>query len=432
MGGPCSAELAPAGYNTPMRIDRAARQAPRRPQRGPGRVEGAQRRARPKPEAVQVPPEASAKQAGLRYVTDEGPGIRRRRAGKGFSYVGADGRPLRDKAEVARIAGLRIPPAWTGVWICPSPDGHLQATGRDARGRKQYRYHARFREARDETKYHRMLAFGAALPALRRRVDEDLALPGLPREKVLAAVVRLLERTLIRVGNDEYARTNASYGLTTLRDEHVEINGGAMHFTFRGKSGIEHTVDVRDPRLARIVKRCQDIPGEELFQYLDPDGKKHVLHSGEVNDYLRAVTGQEFTAKDFRTWAGTMLAAQELSALGPAPSVTRTKKNLLQAIDRVAARLGNTRAVCRRCYIHPAIFDAYMEGVLVGLSAPEALPERYRDVDPHEAAVMILIEARLEIVTPTLEATLRASLRAVRQKPARAPARRPVRSSAKR
>lgn len=411
-----------------MTMDRTARLVRRRAQRRPARVEAEPRGGRPTPPCpcVRVPPEASAAQAGLRYVTDEGPGIRRRRAGKGFVYLTPAGAPVRDRAELARIAALRIPPAWTAVWICPAHDGHIQATGRDARGRKQYRYHARFREVRDETKYHRVLAFGAALPALRRRVDEDLARPGLPREKVLATVVRLLERTLIRVGNDEYARANASYGLTTMRDEHVQVTGEAVHFSFRGKSGREHTVDLRDRRLARIVKCCQDLPGEELFQYLDRDGQKHAIHSGDVNEYLRAATGQELTAKDFRTWAGTMLAAEELAALGQPPSATHAKRHILRAIDSVAARLGNTRTVCRRCYIHPVILDAYAAGILPGSPPPEPLPERYREVTPHEAAVMLLIEARLEVTPPSIEVQLRASLRVRRREPARAPTRAPA------
>jgi len=391
---------------------------------------------------VQVLPVVSAEAAGLRYVNDAAPGIRRMRAGKGFYFIHPDGKPLRDREEVARIQRLGIPPAWTDVWICPFADGHIQATGRDARGRKQYRYHQRFREVRDETKYHRLLAFAEALPALRRRVDEDMARPGLPREKVLATVVRLLEQTFIRIGNDEYARTNSSFGLTTLRDEHVEVHGQALRFSFRGKAGKDHTVDIRDARLARIVKRCQDLPGEELFQYIDEDGQQKTIHSNDVNDYLREITGQPFTAKDFRTWAGTVLAAQELKALGPAGTQRQAKSNIVRAVDTVAARLGNTRAVCKRCYIHPILFDAYVEGSLApqpeaesGAEVVDALasadPEAAESalvttLPPHEAWVVRFLEVRIAAMAsrPSLEDQLRGSLevsvRAVKATVARA------------
>jgi DNA topoisomerase I len=343
-------------------------------------------------------PEHSAQAAGLRHVSDSGPGIRRRRAGRGFSYVGPDGRPVRDRETLERIRRLAIPPAYRDVWICPDPRGHLQATGRDARGRKQYRYHPAWREARDETKFGRMLAFAEALPGIRARVDADLRRQGLPREKVLAAVVSLLERTCIRVGNDEYARSNRSFGLTTLRDRHVEISGSSLRFEFRGKSGKLHSVDLDDRRLARIVQHCQSIPGEELFQYLDEHGDRQTLDSGDVNAYLREISGEDFTAKDFRTWAGTMLAAAALTELGPGDSAKLRRANILSAIDQVAGQLNNTRAVCRKYYVHPAILDSYEDGRLlaalrgVEISANGSGP----GLSPTERTVMRLIQRRLE------------------------------------
>jgi DNA topoisomerase-1 len=309
-------------------------------------------------------PQGSAQAAGLRYVSDATPGIRRRRAGRGFSYVDPEGRTVRDKATLARIRSLAIPPAYTDVWICPLPNGHIQATGRDARGRKQYRYHPKWREVRDETKFGRMLAFSAALPRLRRGVEEDLAKPGLPKEKVLATVVRLLECTGIRVGNDEYAKNNRSFGLTTLQDRHVEISGASLRFEFRGKSGKTHRVSLNDRRLARIVARCQAVPGADLFQYLDDEGNRVAIGSGDVNDYLRKLTGEEFTAKDFRTWTGTLQAVAALEEVGPAPSEREAKSAILVAIDRVADQLNNTRAVCRKYYVHPAVLETYQAGTL--------------------------------------------------------------------
>jgi DNA topoisomerase-1 len=317
------------------------------------------------PLAAPPPPEESAAAAGLRYVSDTGPGIRRKRSGSGFRYVGPDGRRITDGTALERIRKLAIPPAYTDVWICPSPDGHIQATGRDARGRKQYRYHPKWREARDETKFGRMVAFSEVLPKIRARVEADLARPGLPREKVLATVVRLLECTNIRVGNDEYARTNGSYGLTTLRDKHVEVSGGSLRFSFKGKSGKTHEVELSDRRLARIVRRCRDVPGEELFQYLDDDGRRQTIDSGDVNDYLREISGQEFTAKDFRTWAGTKLAVAALRELGPMATEREAKAAIVQAVDRVAGRLNNTRAVCRKYYIHPTVFETYLAGTML-------------------------------------------------------------------
>jgi DNA topoisomerase-1 len=321
------------------------------------------RKPMPPPEVISDPVE-SAQAAGLRYVSDTQPGIRRKRAGKGFAYVGTDGKPIRDEKELARIRSLAIPPAYTDVWICPSPNGHIQATGRDARGRKQYRYHPRWREVRDETKFGRMLAFSEALPRIRARVEHDLSLPGLPREKVLATVVRLLECTCIRVGNDEYAKANRSYGLTTLQDKHVEISGSTLSFEFKGKSGKIHKVNLSDRRLARIVQRCQALPGEDLFQYVDEDGVRQTIGSGDVNDYIREISGEEFTAKDFRTWAGTLLAVAALTEAGAFTNQRQAKSNVLRAIDRVAEQLNNTRAVCRKYYVHPAVLETYMAGTL--------------------------------------------------------------------
>jgi DNA topoisomerase-1 len=309
-------------------------------------------------------PVAAARSAGLRYTPDVGPGITRRRAGRGWSYIDPDGDIIRNAKELERIRALVIPPAWTDVWINPSPRGHIQATGRDARGRKQYRYHDKWRATRDETKFSRMTAFGEALPRIRERVAADLALPGLPREKILAIAVRLLDEALIRVGNAEYARENDSYGLTTLRDDHVDVLGATVRFTFRGKSGKTHEIDVRDHRVARIISRMQDLPGEHLFQYLDADGEPRAIGSEDVNAYLHEIAGEAFTAKDFRTWGGTVLAARQLRELGPFESQTAMKANVVAAIDVVAARLGNTRAVCRAAYIHPAILLGYESGEL--------------------------------------------------------------------
>lgn len=316
------------------------------------------------PSKVVPTPVESAKEAGLRYVSDSQPGLTRRRSGKSFRYFDAEGKPVRDQATMARIRSLVIPPAWKDVWICASPNGHLQVTGRDARGRKQSRYHPRWRAVRDETKYERMLLFGSALPAVRERVEEHLALPGLPRNKVLAAIVRLLERTLIRVGKDEYARENGSYGLTTMRGRHVQVRGSRVTFRFPGKSGVKHTIEFSDRRLARIVERCQDIPGYELFEYLDEEGEPHAIDSADVNDYLREISQQDFTAKDFRTWAGTVLACMTLRDFEEFTSATEAKKNVVAAIKSVAEKLGNTPAVCRKCYVHPAVLDCYMAGSL--------------------------------------------------------------------
>jgi DNA topoisomerase-1 len=315
--------------------------------------------------AVFVDPVASAKAAGLRYVSDDSPGIRRRLRGKGFTYLDPQGRTVRDAKTLERIRKLAIPPAWTDVWICTQANGHLQATGRDARGRKQYRYHTEWRTVRDETKFGKMTVFGEALPALRARVDEDLSRRGLPREKVLAAVVRLLETTLIRVGNREYMKQNRSFGLTTLRDGHVDIQGSKLRFEFRGKSGKEHSVEIQDRRLARVVKQCRDLPGQTLFQYLDDDGVRQSIRSEDVNTYLREITGQDFTAKDFRTWGGTVLALSALLEIGACDSEKEAGKAVVEMVKQVSSSLGNRPAICRKYYIHPLIIDTFVQGRLV-------------------------------------------------------------------
>ena len=343
-------------------------------------------------------PVESAKEAGLRYVHDGMPGFRRRRAGRSFSYIGTDGRPIRDPSELRRIRSLAIPPAWTDVWIAPDARGHVQATGRDARGRKQYRYHPKWRSVRDEAKYGRMIAFGKALPQIRERTARDLSLPGLPREKVLATVVQLLEKTLIRVGNEEYARENRSFGLTTMRTRHVEVDRSRVQFTFLGKSGKEHSVDIADRRLAAVVRRCQELPGQELFQYVDDDGERRTVDSGDVNEYLREITGSDFTAKDFRTWAGTRLAAMALQEFEAFDSEAQAKRNVVDAIERVAEKLGNTAAICRRCYVHPAVVDAYMDGSMAKTlkkKAERALEEQLHELSGEERAVMALLQQRL-------------------------------------
>jgi len=312
-----------------------------------------------------VDPSDSAEAAGLRYVSDTMPGITRKRAGTGFAYVATDGKRITDRKLIARIRALAIPPAYTDVWICPSPNGHIQATGRDARGRKQYRYHPKWREIRDETKFGRMLEFSRMLPAIRKRVERDLSQNSLTREKVIATVVRLLECTGIRVGNDEYARANRSFGLTTLRNHHVEISGSKLRFQFRGKGGKIHDVALTDRRLARIVTHCQAMPGETLFQYVDADGVRQSVDSGDVNQYLQEITGQDFSAKDFRTWAGTIEAVDFLRELGAMETEREAKAAILQAIDHVAKRLNNTRAVCRKYYVHPAVFETYQAGTML-------------------------------------------------------------------
>jgi DNA topoisomerase-1 len=371
-------------------------------------------------QVIQLEPEISAKIVGLRYVEDESVGIRRERVGEQFQYKDVQGRIIHDSRTLARIKALVIPPAWTQVWICPDENGHLQATGRDVRGRKQHRYHPRWREVRDETKYNRAIAFAKALPRIRRRVSQDLKLPGLPRNKVLATVIRLLEVSLIRVGNEEYARANRSFGLTTMRDRHVKISGSTLQFHFRGKSGKEHTVNIDDKRLARIVKNCQDIPGQELFQYLDAGGQRQGIGSGDVNEYLREISGAEFSTKDFRTWAGTVLAAIALAEFKKFDTQTQAKKNIVQAIERVAARLGNTPSVCRKCYVHPAVLDAFMDGELINTvkqRAEEQMVHSLNRLRPEEAAVLTLLQQRLSQRNGrSLRSQLTASLRAAQRR----------------
>lgn len=337
-------------------------------------------------------PVESAGAVGLRYVSGQGPGIIRRRSGRGFRYMGPDGRAVRDTETLDRIRKLVIPPAWEDVWICPSANGHVQAVGRDARGRKQYRYHPRYRQFRNQTKFGRMVEFAGALPAIRERVEQDLRLPGLPKDKVLAAVVRLLETTFVRVGNDEYAKANDSYGLTTLRDRHVDVQGGKMKFDFNGKSGQAHQVELDDPRLAKIVKRCRDLPGYELFQYLDSNGERCRVDSSDVNNYLREITGKDFSAKDFRTWAGTVLAALALRQCGPCRTKTELKKRIVAAVKSTAARLGNRPATCRNYYVHPAVIDAYTAGTLIGSLESSAGAGAFTGLHPDERAIVSLIE----------------------------------------
>ena len=340
-------------------------------------------------------PLVSARAAGLVYTTDDRPGIKRVKRGKSFGYL-EGGRPIRNRDVLTRIRSLVIPPAWTDVWICPNPRGHLQATGRDARGRKQYRYHPKWRTVRDTTKYERLIPLGQALPQIRRRTAADLRRDGLPREKVLAAVVQLLEKTFIRVGNDEYARDNKSFGLTTMRDGHVKVSGSTVRFIFRGKSGVAHALALDDRRLAKIVKQCRDLPGQELFQYKDENGAVVDVGSADVNDYLKAITGQEFTSKDFRTWAGTVLAAELLRDSERVDSHARARKNVVAVIEQVAQQLGNTRAVCRKCYVHPAVIDAYLDGSMLKTVAQRARAVKaVGKLTAAETAVLTLLQKKL-------------------------------------
>jgi len=368
-------------------------------------------------ESVHAEPshETSAAEAGLIYVSDKEPGIRRIGRSPKFVYKDRNGKIVGDEATLERIRRLAIPPAYADVWICANPRGHIQATGRDARGRKQYRYHPRWRATRDETKYGRMIAFGEALPRIRARLEHDLALPGLPREKVLATVVTLMERTAIRVGNEEYAKANDSFGLTTLRNRHVAVTGERLHFAFRGNSGKRHTIDVADRRLARIVGRCKDIPGWELFQYLDESGARCPIGSADVNDYVREISGADFTAKDFRTWAGTVLAAKALRDVGAAKTATAARQNLTRGITRVAEQLGNTVAVCRKSYVHPAVVDGYLAGTLLDalerhaktISTPAGLSK-------DEALVLALLRATQAEAAEPVAAKLARSVAAAR------------------
>lgn len=343
-------------------------------------------------------PVKSAELAGLQYVTDKIPGIRRKRAGKGFTYINVNGETIRDRRERQRLDSLAIPPAFTDVWICPLPNGHLQATGRDAKRRKQYRYHALWVQVRNQTKFSRMIAFSEALPLIRERVDKDLGQRGLTREKVMATVVRLMEITFIRIGNQEYAKTNRSFGLTTMRSRHVDISGSTIRFQFRGKSGVEHDIEVRDRRLAKIIKSCHDMTGYELFQYFDDDNQRQTVNSEDVNEYLQSITQQDFTAKDFRTWGGTVLAALELQEIGPFTSQTEAKKNVGQAIKNVAAQLGNKPATCRKYYVHPAITEAYLEEWLLPTLEPFLGKETDTpyDLQADERAVVAVLKRYLE------------------------------------
>jgi DNA topoisomerase-1 len=348
---------------------------------------------------VATDPVEVAEDAGLRYVSDDQPGYTRKRKGDDFEYFDADGKRIRDETRLLRIRRIGIPPAYKNVWICPSPNGHIQATGRDARGRKQYRYHERWREARDENKYDRMLVFGKALPKIRRRVNKDLAERGLPRNKVLATVVQLLERTFIRIGNEEYAKENKSYGLTTMRTHHVDVTGEKLKFSFKGKSGVKHEVDVKDRRLAKIIRQLQDLPGQEIFQYVNGGGERRNVTSQDVNDYLREITREDFTAKDFRTWAGTVLAALALNAQEAFTNQTQAKKNIKDAISAVAKILGNTPTVCRKCYVHPAVLETYLDGGMIeGLQqkTEETLSKKLPNMRSEEAAVMSFLQARLK------------------------------------
>ena len=341
----------------------------------------------------------SARKVGLRYVSDATPGIRRERLRGRFRYVDAAGKAIKDQATLVRIRALVIPPAWGEVWICADPSGHVQVTARDAKGRKQYRYHPLWRKARDENKYEHLISFGHALPGIRDQVERDLALPGLPRAKILATIVRLLETTMMRVGNEEYARSNGSFGLTTLRDKHVQIDGPRLQFQFRGKSGVQHFVELSDRRLAGIVRRCRDLPGYELFQYLDEEGNSRTVDSGDVNDYLREISGCDYTAKDFRTWAGTLLAAMALREFEAFNSHAQAKKNMIRAIESVAEKLGNTPAICRKCYIHPAIMDSYLEGSMLEAlkrRAEDELVQDLKNLNTEEAAVLALLQQRLQ------------------------------------
>jgi DNA topoisomerase-1 len=350
-----------------------------------------------KVEVVTDPVEV-AEDAGLRYVSDDQPGYTRKPQGDDFEYFDTDGKPIRDETRLLRVRRLAIPPAYKDVWICPSPNGHIQATARDARGRKQYRYHERWREARDESKYDRMLVFGQALPKIRRQVNKDMGLRDLPRNKVLATVVHLLGRTFIRIGNEEYARENKSFGLTTMRNRHVDVKGAKLSFSFRGKSGVQHEIDVSDRRLANIIRKLQDLPGQDIFQYEDETGEVRNVTSQDVNAYLHEITAEEFTAKDFRTWAGTVLTAMALNAQGPVENEAQAKKNIKDAISAVAKILGNTPTICRKCYVHPVVLDSYLDGDMIeGLKqkTEEALSENLEDLRAEEAAVMSFIQAKL-------------------------------------
>ena len=345
---------------------------------------------------LNLEPKESAKIAGLRYVRADSLQIKRQKVGRGFSYLDANGDRITDQAELSRLKSLTIPPALTDVWLCHLPNGHLQGTGRDARKRKQYFYHPQWRKFRSQHKFNRMLLFGAYLPLIRETTNKHLRKHGLPREKVLATVVQLLETTLIRVGNDRYAKKNCSFGLTTMRDRHVEITGQKVTFEFTGKSGVDHQIELSDRRLANIIKQCQEIPGYEIFKYYDESGKRHFVDSGDVNQYLQEITDQDFTAKDFRTWAGTLQAAIELSDLGEFESEKQAQKNVTQTIKNVAQQLGNRPATCRKYYVHPAIVDAYKDGSLLKLM-PQAADLAVARLNPEEAIILQIIRDALPV-----------------------------------
>jgi DNA topoisomerase-1 len=362
-------------------------------------VSARRKRATNAPAAAGLNPKTAGRLARLHHTTDDRPGITRHKARTGFDYRQPGGALVRDIETLQRIKSLVIPPAWSAVWISPDPLGHIQVTGRDQRGRKQYRYHPRWRDVRDEAKYDKMLAFARVLPLIRTRVDADLRRHGLPCERVLAAVVRLLELTLFRIGNGEYAKTNGSFGLTTLRDRHAQIEGSHIHLSFRGKSGSLNETDINDPRLARLVKACRDLPGYELFQYFDDTGERHTVSSTEVNAYLHEITGEEITAKDFRTWAGTNLAALALREFEHVDSDAMRKRAVVRAVERVAKHLGNTPAVCRRCYIHPDILEGYFDGTLLATLAEKTrlyLTEEIVGMSAEEAAVVAFLRLRLD------------------------------------
>lgn len=361
-------------------------------------------RAAPNDEALTEEPEESARAAGLRYVTDRTPGIRREPHGDEFVYLAPDGTLIADEKVLARIKALAIPPAWTDVWICANPRGHIQATGHDAKRRKQYRYHPKWQAVRAETKYHRSVAFGEALPRIRERVEADLALGGLPREKVLAAIVRLLDETAMRIGNEEYTRENESYGLTTMRDQHVEVEGATVHFQFRGKSGKDHEVEVHDQRVARIVRKLEDLPGQRLFEYKDENGEVRTIESSDVNDYLREISGEEFTAKDFRTWEASVIVAHELRHVGAAETKTATKQNEKEAIAKAAEHLRNTPTILKKSYVHPAVLAGYESGALLGANPARELA-RHPGLHPEEAEMLAFLHAHTaEGATPQARA----------------------------
>lgn len=342
-------------------------------------------------------PETTAKLAGLEYTHDTKPGIIRKKKGDEFVYFKPNDERVEDEKTLSRIKSLAIPPAWEKVWISTKPNGHLQATGRDVKGRKQYRYHARWREVRDETKYEKMISFAAALPAIRNKVDQDLNLPGISRDKILATVVRLMEKTLIRVGNEEYAKENQSYGLTTMRDKHVEVEGSKIYFNFKGKSGVKHEISIKDKKLAKIVQKSKDLVGYELFQYQDENGDIKDITSQDVNNYLKEITGENFTAKDFRTWNGTVLALEELKNKEPFESQAQAKKNIVQAVENVSQHLGNTKAVCRKCYIHPEVINSYLEGTLsesLTAKVEDYVSEALRELRPEEIEVIVFLKDR--------------------------------------